>query len=172
MPSYRWTCNACESGNEASDDLCHNCGCASNAGGSEEIEKYSNPKKYFKITAREKYIRDLMFFFFIPFFAVVFVFSGNVVSLLFLAFSAFLLITKRSRLIKHIWNDIWARNTIVALTAVYTSIFLVRILFVSNDSELIKWLALLAMALPVFMYFYFFKSERGKNVFDRYYVER
>ena len=134
--------------------------------------KVFESKKIFQKNSKRKIYKGFNAFLFYSIFAVVFVFSGNVVSLLFLAFSAFLLITKRSRLIKHIWNDIWARNTIVALTAVYTSIFLVRILFVSNGSELIKWLALLAMALPVFMYFYFFKSERGKNVFDRYYVER
>jgi hypothetical protein len=81
MPNYRWTCNACESTNEATDDLCHNCGCASTAGGSEEIEKYLNPKNYLKDNAKEKYRKDLMFFSLIPLFAVIFVFSGNVVSL-------------------------------------------------------------------------------------------
>ena len=172
MPDYRWTCNACESGNEAADDLCYNCGCASTAGGPESIEKYLDPKKYFKRRAHEDYKKDLMHFFFVPFFAVVFVFNGNIISFFLLAFSVFILITKRTPLLKHIWSDIWARNTIVVLTTAYTAIILIRILFIPNDSELVKWIAILTMVLPAFMYFYFFKSERGKDVFDRFYIER
>lgn len=43
MSGYRWTCQACQAGNEPNLDKCELCGCPANAG-AEDIERHKNPE--------------------------------------------------------------------------------------------------------------------------------
>ena len=171
MPEYRWICNACESANEASEETCQSCGIAFSAT-PDDIRKQQNPREFYREKAYEIYFRELSFFFFFPFFLIVFMVNGREISFLLLAATAIFFLFRSYRLMKHIWRDAWARTTLIFSAVLYSSLIAVRILFVEDGSNIIPWLALASMALPVFAYFYFFKSQRGQRVFNEYYGER
>ncbi|WP_221076975.1 zinc finger Ran-binding domain-containing protein [Agarivorans aestuarii] len=168
MVGYRWTCNACGMGNEPHLSNCSSCGCSATAG-SEEIEKHIDPEGFKKKIAKKKYMDILFFYFFIPMLSIIYVLSGKLESLVFLILIVSVSLTKNYKLLMHIFSDIWARNTALMFSGSYASLMLVRVFVIPNNSELVNWLAFMIGVLPIAFYFYFFKSQKGVQVFNRYY---
>ncbi len=48
-------------------------------------------------------------------------------------------------------------------------LILFLVFFIPENNALVMWIALMLMALLAAMYFYFFKSQRGKDVFNNFY---
>ncbi|MDI5831560.1 zinc finger Ran-binding domain-containing protein [Shewanella xiamenensis] len=168
MASYRWTCNACEAVNEPKSTYCSKCGCSATAG-SEEIEKHINPEGFKKKKAKKEYIDSLYIYFFIPFVAALYFFSGRYESLLLMLGITLAISFKNIQLLKHIWSDSWARNTMAFFSSALLLLLLARMFIIPDGSELVSWGFFTYFVLNIIQYFYFFKSSRGVAVFDSYY---
>lgn len=168
MVGYRWRCQACQAGNEPNLDKCAFCGCPANAG-SEDIEKHINPDAFKKKKAKEEYSKSLFIYFFIPFFAANHALNGRYESLvIILAIVAFISV-KNINLLIHIWNDRWARMTLITIASIFMVSILYRRVFMLDDSPHVWLLALSYLVLSPLSYYYFFKSENGERVFGDYY---
>lgn len=168
MVGYRWTCQACESGNEPHLDKCAFCGCPANAG-SEDIEKHNNPEGFKKKKAKEEYSKSLFIYFLIPCFAAIYAVNGRYESLL-LTFGVTTAVSfKNIKLLSHIWRDNWARTSLITISSLFLALILVRMFFIPDNSGLVSWLVLSNFLLGSLSYHYFFKSKNGKRVFSEYY---
>ncbi|WP_163131045.1 hypothetical protein [Agarivorans sp. Alg241-V36] len=170
MVGYRWTCQACESGNEANLDKCAFCGCPANAG-SEDIEKHTNPEGFKKKKAKEQYSNSLFIYFFIPFFAAIYALNGRYESLLLLIGITAVISIKNIKLLRHIWSDNWARTTLISISSLFLISILVRIFIIPDNSPFVWWSALFYFLLAPSSFYYFFSSQNGKRVFREYYTK-
>ncbi|KIO38091.1 hypothetical protein [Shewanella sp. cp20] len=168
MVGYRWTCQACEAGNEPNLDKCEFCGCPANAG-SEDIEKHTSPEGFKKRKAKEQYSNSLFIYFFIPFFAAIHAVNGRYETLLLLLGITAAFSYKNIKLITHIWNDDWARTSLITISSLFLASILIRIFLIPDNSDLVWWSALFHFLLIPFSSYYFFKSKNGKRVFSEYY---
>ncbi|MBO9492004.1 hypothetical protein J7384_16710 [Endozoicomonas sp. G2_1] len=168
MSGYRWTCQACQTGNEPNFDQCQFCGCPANAG-SEDIEKHINPEGFKKKKAKEQYSNSLFVYFFIPFFAAIYAVNGRHESLVILLGMAVVVTINNIKLLTHIWNDRWARNSLIVIASLFLASILVRIFIIPNNSPLVWWSALFYFLLAPSSFYYFFYSRNGKRVFNEYY---
>lgn len=170
MSGYRWTCQACQAGNEPNLDKCEFCGCPANAG-TEDIEKHKNPEGLKKRKAKEQYSNSLFIYFFIPFFAAIHAVNSRYETLIILLGLTAVFSVKNMKLLIHIWNDHWARNTLITISSLFLASILIRIFIIPNDSPLVWWSALFYFLLAPSSFYYFFNSQNGKRVFSEYYAK-
>lgn len=168
MAGYRWTCQACQAGNEPNLAKCEFCGCSANAS-SEDIEKHLNPEAFKKNKAKEQYSKSLFIYFFIPFFAAIHAINGTYESLLLLLGLTVAISIKNIKLLKHIWDDSWARTSLITISSLFSVSILIRIFLIPDNSSLVWWSALSYVFLATFSFYYFFSSKNGKRVFNEYY---
>ncbi len=168
MVGYRWTCQACEAGNEPNLDKCEFCGCPANAG-SEDIEKHTSPDGFKKKKAKEQYSNSLFIYFFIPFFAAIHAVNGRYETLLLLLGITVAFSYKNIKLLTHIWNDDWARTSLITISSLFLASILIRIFLIPDNSDLVWWSALFHFLLTPISFYYFFNSHNGKRVFSEYY---
>jgi hypothetical protein len=170
MSGYRWTCQACQAGNEPNLDRCEFCGCPANAG-SEDIEKHINPEGFKKKKAKEEYSNSLFIYFLIPFFAAIHVVNGRHESLIILLGITAVVSVKNIKLLTHIWRDVWARNSLITISSLFLVSILVRIFIIPDESPLVWWSALFYFILAPSSFYYFFNSKNGKRVFSEHYAK-
>jgi hypothetical protein len=168
MVGYKWTCQACQAGNEPNLDKCEICGCPASAG-AEDIEKHTNPEGFKKKKAKEQYSNSLFIYFFIPFFAAIHAVNGRFESLIILLGIAAVVSFKNIKLLTHIWSDNWARPSLITISTLFLASILVRIFLIPDNSDLVWWSALFYFLLAPFSFYYFFNSKNGKRVFSEYY---
>jgi len=170
MSEYRWTCQACQAGNEPNLKKCEFCGCAANAG-AEDIEKYTNPEGFKKKKTKEQYSNVLFIYCFIPFFAVIYALNGRHENLIIFLGIMVAVSVNNIKLFTHIWNDNWARTTLITISSLLLISILVRIFLIPNESPLVWWFVLFYCLLTPSSSYYLFNSKNGKRVFSEYYAK-
>ena len=168
MASYRWTCNACGSGNEPQVEYCEKCNCSATAG-AEEIEKHKNPEAFRKKKNYKIYESYMAVIVSIPFFIVLYSVNRSYEVLLFLVASAFISGIIQFKLIVFMWNTIWARFTIITSSILLVLILLIRMFFIEDESHLVWLIVVLNTVIMTFTYYSLLKSRRGKLLFEAYY---
>lgn len=170
MVGYRWTCNACSASNEVNTDTCARCGCSATAS-SDDIAKHVDPERYKKKEAEKIYQASLTHFLFLPFFLVLFSFTGRLEMLALFIFSIIVSVGTNLKLIKFHFSNMWFRRRFIALSALLALLMFTRIVFISDDSSLVGWFAVGIVVLLVITYYVLFKSRRAKELFDMYYKQ-
>ena len=172
MKTYRWTCNACEAGNDSNTTKCKLCGCPANASG-EEIEQRINPKGKAKKEEHARYIKSLYSISVgFPMATGFCLIKGGVESFAILLFASVILAVTSFEVIKHLWTNIWARKTLGIFFGLNLILFLIRLAFIDNGSDAVYWMVLLMLITSAFQYFYFFRSERGEDLFNEYFESK
>lgn len=146
MLDYNWTCHACSSVNEAGSNECSNCGLSAIAS-AEEIELHSTPGAYKKKKAIEKYQKALLILVVFPLFAVKFSMNGSSLMLLLMLLSVVFIYMSNSELLKYIWNNKWASNTLLIWSGSILVLIIIRFVVITEDSSIIGYLTLLFMAV-------------------------
>jgi len=168
MIGYRWTCLACQAGNEPNLDKCEFCGCPASAG-AEDIEKHTDPEKFKEKKAKEQYLNSLFIYFFIPFFSAIHAVNGSYGSLVLILGITAVVSFKNIKLLAHIWRDNWARFSLITISGLFLVSILFRIFLIPDNSDLVWWLVIYYFLLAPFSFYYFFYSKNGKRVFSEYY---
>ncbi len=173
MKSYRWTCNACNTGNDSNTTKCKQCGCPANASG-EDIEKHKDPEAFRKNKAKEsantKYYKSLSSLtLFIPMAAGACLASGKWESLAIFLFLVVYLVVINIELLIYLWGNNWAKKMFIAFFSAYSILFLFRLIFINENSDGVYWVVLGMILLMAIQYFYFFVSERGKQLFNDFF---
>ena len=173
MKAYRWTCNACDTGNDSNTTKCKNCGCPANASG-EDIERHKDPEGFHKNKAekegKERYLKGLSAItIWIPMATAICIFRGGIESIAILFFIGIFLIIKNIDIFLHIWNTTWSRATLLVFSSLQFILFSIRSTLIDDNSSAVYWFVLFLIFLMAVQYFYFFISERGKQLFSEFF---
>ena len=168
MASYRWTCNACGSGNEPETTHCSKCECSATAG-AEEIEKHKNPEAFRKKKAYKSYESYTTILVAFPAFLLFYSVTRSFVVLILLVISAVLSGVIQFKLLALLWRTRWARITIVTSATFLTLMLSIRVFFIEDESNLVWLIVFLNLMVMAFCYYSLFKSQRGKLLFEEYY---
>lgn len=168
MASYRWTCNACGSGNEPDTTHCSKCKCSATAG-AEEIEKHKNPEAFRKKKSYKSYESYTTVLVALPVFLIIYAVNRNFETLALLIVSTALSGIIQFKLIALLWRTLWARLTILTSATLLTLILSVRVFFIEDESDLVWLSVVLLVSVMTYTYYSLFKSQRGKLLFEEYY---
>ncbi len=173
MKTYRWTCNACDTGNDSNATKCKQCGCPANASG-EDIEKHKDPEGFHKKKAKEgasvDFYKNLTFLTLgIPMAAGACIVSGSLEFIAAFIFLVFCLIIMNIELLIYLWRNSWAKKTLAVFFSAYSLLFVFRLIFIDENSNGVYWVVLVMLGLMAIQYFYFFVSERGKQLFNDFF---
>ncbi len=172
MKTYRWTCNACDAGNDSNTTSCKQCGCPDNASG-EDIEKYKDPdgfhKQNTKREAKDTYFKSLMsLIVWIPMATAFCLFRGGIESIAILLFVGVFLVITNIEVFLHISANTWARATLLAFFSLQFILFSIRLTLIDDNSDAVYWMVFIMLIVWITQYVYFFKSKRGRNLFADY----
>lgn len=176
MKTYRWTCNACDTGNDSNTSKCKQCGCPANASG-EDIERHIDPEGFRKNKAKEeantKYYKSLSSItLIIPMAAGACLANGGWESLAIFLFLVVYLVIMNIDLLIYLWGNSWAKKTLAVFFSVYSILFIFRLIYINENSDGVYWVVMVMMLLMAIQYFYFFVSERGKQLFNDFFESR
>ena len=104
MVGYRWTCNACHTGNSPDADLCTKCGCFATAD-SEEIDKHLDPQGYEKQIQKRHFGKKLLWLVNIPVVGFLYLLGGQLNFLLLLFLSITVAFRANATFFEVIWQD-------------------------------------------------------------------
>tara|TARA_Y100000588_G_scaffold384946_1_gene477263 strand:+ start:3440 stop:3970 length:531 start_codon:yes stop_codon:yes gene_type:complete len=168
MSGYRWTCQACQAGNEPNLDKCEFCGCPANAG-AEDIERHKNPEGFNRRKTVEEYKRKVLPLLFSPCFFAIYMHSGKVETALLLFVTFFFLITRNIKLLKYIFLNKKAKNILITFSSAMLSFFLARFYLIPHDSPLVGWGLMFYFIFSLGFVLYFSKGNLFNTLFDQYY---